>query len=193
MWSFDGIRSLDQALQFAKAKGFDDSADDTKTLPFWHWTGNIEVKFYEIIEIGETETRRQPFQNTWDGGDVGFMMGPAELEKGVMSTQGNITKTGPNNTAAIFLEGRELASIKLHYCSTVGLIYAGILGPVIPMLLARKTNEHKRGAAQVVADVTNMPPPKKVRYVPEIDGLPFGLPLEYNLFDLTSLDGEKDD
>ena len=90
-------------------------------------------------------------------------------------------------------EGRELASIKLHYCSTVGLIYAGILGPVNPMLMARKTNEYKRGKAQFVADAANMPPPKKIRYVPEIDGLPFGSPVEYDLFDLTSVDEEKDD
>ena len=61
------------------------------------------------------------------------------------------------------------------------------------MLLARKMNQFKRGAAQVAADAANMPPPKKIRCVPEIDGLPFGLPLEYELFDLTSLDEEKDD
>ena len=54
-------------------------------------------------------------------------------------------------------------------------------------------NEFKRGTVQVAADAANMPPPKKIRCVPEIDGLPFGLPLEYELFDLTSLDEEKDD
>ena len=37
-------------------------------------------------------------------------------------------------------------------------------------------------------------PPKKVRYVLEIDGVPFELaPLEYDLFDLSSLDEDKDD
>ena len=153
------------------------------------------MKFNELLDTGETKTL-QPRQNTWDGGDVGFVMDQSDLEKGVMSTQGNITNTimkGIRLQQIVYAEGRELAGIKLHYYSTVGLIYAGILGPVNPMLMAWKQNEYKRGKAQFVADAATMPPPPKIRCVPEIDGLPFGLPLEYDLFDFTSLDEEKDD
>jgi hypothetical protein len=191
LWSFDGISSTDQALKFAKAKVFD-SADETENTPFW--TGNIEVKFYELFDTGEIVTR-QPFQNTWDGGDVGPVMGlqTDSNMKGVMSTEGKTVINGKEEKRKRKYRriGRKLASIKLHYCSTVGLIFAGVLGPVNPIWLARKVNEYKRGAEQVAAEAANMPPPKKIRWVPEIDGLPFGLPIEYELFDLTRLDEEK--
>ena len=45
--------------------------------------------------VSETQTR-QPSQNAWDGGDVGYVWGQCDpKKKGVMSTQGNITKTVP--------------------------------------------------------------------------------------------------
>jgi hypothetical protein len=189
LWSFDGVSSTEQALKFAQAKVFN-SADDTKNLPFW--TGTIYIIFHEIFDTGETETI-STFQNTWDGGDVGFVMGQTDAKKkGVMSKQGNFEETVQyNRVQKIYLPGRYLATIKLHYCSTVGLLFFGILGPVNPMLLARKINEYKRGVAQVVADAATMPSPKKIIYVPEIDGRPFGVPIEYELFDLTSMDDEE--
>jgi hypothetical protein len=190
LWSYDGVSSTHQALKFAKAEVFNSSADDTENVPFW--TGNIEVQFVEIFDTGETHARRLS-ENTWDGGDVGFVMGQTDpKKKGVMSTQGKtIVKSKPKKKARkTYAEGRVLETIKLHYCSTVGLVYAGIFGPPNPMLLARKMNENKRGAAQVAADAATMPQPKKIRYVPEIDGRPFGLPVEYELFDLASLEEE---
>jgi hypothetical protein len=192
LWSSDGISSAHQALKFVRAKIFN-SADDTETLPFW--TGTIEVIFHELFDTGEQTQTISTCQNTWDGGDVGFVMGHTDPKnKGVMSTQGNFEETVKANAVKkICTEGPVLAIIKLHYCSTVGLIFAGIFGQVNPMLLARKTNVYKRGAAQVAADAVTMPPPKKIRSVLEIDGRPFGLPSEYELFDLTHHNEEKDD
>ena len=55
--------------------------------------------------VSETQIR-QPFQNTWDGGDVGYVWGQyGPKKKGVMSTQGNITKTAPYRAAAILRTG----------------------------------------------------------------------------------------
>jgi hypothetical protein len=191
LWSFDGISSTSQALKFAKPKVFN-SADDTENLPYW--TGTIDVEFIQLFYTREIETR-PTFQNSWDGGDFGFVMGQTDAEKkGVMSKQGNFEKTMKDNgVREKYTEGRVLATIKHHYCSTVGLIFAGILGPVNPMLLARKINEYNRGVAQVAADAATMPPPKIIRYVPEIDGHPFGLAIEYELFDLTNNDEEEAD
>ena len=112
LWSSDGISTTNQALKFAKAKVFD-SPDDSESLPFW--TGNIEVKFDEIFESGETKTHR-PRQNKWDGGDVGFVMGQTDpKKKGVMSTQGNIVETEQlDRVRKLYTEGQVLASIKLH-------------------------------------------------------------------------------
>jgi hypothetical protein len=190
--SCDRVNTTKQALKFANAEVFN-SADDTGNLPFW--TGNIEVKFLEIFDTGETTVARKTHQNTWDGGDVGFVMGYTEpKKKGVMSTQGSMVETKKRERVRkVYTQGRILETIKLHYCSTVGLVYAGIFGPPNPMLLARKMNENKRGAAQVAMDAATMPQPKKIRYVPEIDGRPFGLPIEHELFDLASTDEEKDD
>ena len=63
--------------------------------------------------VSETQTR-QPSQNAWDGGDVGYVWGQCDpKKKGVMSTQGNISKTAPYRAAAILrTDGRELATIK---------------------------------------------------------------------------------
>ena len=48
-------------------------------------------------------------------------------KKGVMSTQGNIVETEQSDRVRkVYTEGPELATIKLHYCSTVGLVFAGI-------------------------------------------------------------------
>jgi hypothetical protein len=169
---------------FAKARVFD-AADDTENLQVW--TGNIEVKFREMVATGETDTRRN-FKSSWDGGDDGFA---DPNKKGVISKQGKTVEPVEYNIVRKkYTKGRRLATIKLQYCSTVGLISAGIFGH---MLLARRMNEYKRGAALVAAEAENMPPPKKVRCVPEIDGHPVGLPIEYELFDLTTMDEEKDE
>jgi hypothetical protein len=191
LWSFDGANCTHQALKFAKAKVFN-SANDSENLPCW--TGNIKVKFREIIATGETKARKTS-TNTWDGGDVGYVRGQTDpKKKGVMSTQGTTVMTKPEKKVRkVCTEGRVLETIKLHYCSTVGLVYAGIFGPPNPMLLARKMNEKKRGASLVAMDVATMPQPKKIRYTPEMDGRPFGLPIEYELFDLACTDEEKDD
>ena len=94
--------------------------------------------------------------------------------------------------AAIHTDGRELATIKLHYCSSVGLVYAGIFSAVTPrefarkrMLMTRRINEFKLGPAQVAADAAKKSLSKKIRCVPAIDGLPFGLAYLLSAISLT--------
>jgi hypothetical protein len=135
LYSYDGFSSTDKSLKFAKAKIFHSADDDAKeNKPFW--TGNVTVKFFELLDSGRTFTM-PIYHNTWTGGDVGFVKGQADpKKKGFMTTQGNLAESAQDNGARrLCTPGRLLETVKLNYCSTTGLIVAGVLGPD-PMLMA---------------------------------------------------------
>jgi hypothetical protein len=188
LWSTDGIASTHTALMFAKAKVFNHSTnDEPQDKPFW--TGNVQVQIFEITDTGKTQTRKAS-QNKWDGGDVGFVIGQTDpKKKGIMTTKGNFVSESTKYTGVHrkYKKGRLLETIQLNYCSTVGLIVAGVLGPFNSMEVARKLNEHKRGAAQVAADSENTSVrPKKIRMVQEMTGgQSVAAPKDYDFFDLT--------
>ena len=73
----------------------------------------------------------------------------------------------------------------------VGHTSLGIFALVNPMVLARRVNEFKRGAAQVAADAANMSTPEKLRtpkyIVPPHRGVPNLLAIHSNLFRLLLL------
>jgi hypothetical protein len=179
LWSFDGVSGTDKALLFAKAKVFN-SSNAAQEAPFW--TGNVKVEFSEIFDTGTTHTMG-PTQNKWKGGDVGVVVGQAGPKmKGVMTREGNIAVSQKDHgLRKIYIKGRILETITLKYCSTVGLMMAGVLGPVDPYVMARKVHEYKRGAADAVTAGTEiMPPPKKIRHVQEVNGQSFGPPKEHD-------------
>jgi hypothetical protein len=64
-------------------------------------------------------------------------------------------------------------------------MFAGVLGPINPMIMARKANEQKRGADQVAADMASYVRPTKIIVLQEMNGREFGATKEFDLFDLT--------
>jgi hypothetical protein len=190
LWSFDGVSGTDKALLFAKAKVFN-SSNAAQEAPFW--TGNVKVEFSELLDTGRTHVVR-PSQNKWKGGDVGVVEGQAGPKmKGVMTKEGNIaTSQKDRGLRRTYIKGRILETITLKYCSTVGLMMAGVLGPVDPCVMAKTLHDDKRGADAVTVDAASMPLPKKIRFVQEVNGQSFGPPKEYDLFDLTNYDTDDD-
>jgi hypothetical protein len=186
LWNFDGVSTTYKALLFAKAKVFN-SSDAAQEAPFW--TGNVKVEFSEIFDTGTTHTMG-PTQNKWKGGDVGVVVGQAGPKmKGVMTREGNIAVSQKDHgLRKIYIKGRILETITLKYCSTVGLMMAGVLGPVDPYVMAKTLHEYKRGADAVTVGTASMPLPKKIRHVQEVNGQSFGPPKEYDSFDLTNND-----
>jgi hypothetical protein len=135
---FCGLRSVDknggtihQALKFAKAPVVQKTED--KKVPPEFWTGSVEVEFYEAVYEGLVAAGpSRPSQNAWSGGDVGYMIGKSnpDKKKGVMSAAGDAVDYRPAKRArhsARYKKGGHLKTISLNYCSTVGLIFAGIL------------------------------------------------------------------
>ena len=183
MWCFDGVVSATfKALLFAKAKVFN-SSDAAQDAPFW--TGNGTVKFVEIFDTGSTHVL-PPTQNKWKGGDVGVAVGQTGPKmKGVMTKEGDIAVSKKDNGRRTrYREGQIVDTITLKYCSAVGLMMAGVLGPIHPYVMTRKLHENKRGADAITVDAESKPTPKKIRFVQEMNGQSFGPPKEYDLYDL---------
>lgn len=60
----------------------------------------MTVKFFELFDAGRTHTV-PAHADTWQGGDVSFVMGQADPRKkeGVMTTEGNLAKGVKDNGA----------------------------------------------------------------------------------------------
>ena len=75
------------------------------------------------------------FSNSWNGGDVAYVMGISDPDqkKGVKSQKGEtFTAHKSKRRRKMYAKGGLLCTITLRYCSTLGLIHAGIL-PKPPM------------------------------------------------------------
>ena len=131
-----------QALKFVKINVFHKSEGDRFAARMW--TGTVEVDFYEgiphVLESSSSSNQSRAFSSTWEGrtSDVGFTLGVSnpDKKKGVMSAAGNTVEytapttnsgSGSRGKTIIFKKGGLLKSVSLKYCSTLGLIYAGIL------------------------------------------------------------------
>jgi hypothetical protein len=113
--------------------------------------------------------------------------------KGVMTKEGNLDDSWEDNgERTSTTRGENLETITLHYCSAVGLMVAGVFGPVDRRTMARRLNEFKRGAARVAADAANMPAPQRLQMVQMLNGKSVRPDKECDLFDLTNLDDEEE-
>jgi hypothetical protein len=125
-------KSYSYALKFAKASVRDGSTNGG--MPAQFWTGKIEVSFSEAHFTGYTSQR--DYSQSWKGGDVSYVMGISDPDKkkGVKSDQGSTfeVKKCSGGQIANYARGGLLQTITLRYCSTLGLIHAGIL-PKPPM------------------------------------------------------------
>jgi hypothetical protein len=163
---------------------FNSKDSNDQKAPFW--TGKAEVLFYRAILAGRFYNPLK-HENKWDGGDVGFVMGQADPKmKGVMTKVGNHAISFKSDGMVSERIDREyLETVSMKYCSTVGLMFAGVLGPIDPMIMARQFNTQKRGADHVAADMASSVRPTKIRVAQEMNGHEFGAPKEFELFDLT--------
>jgi hypothetical protein len=164
--SSDEVNHAVQSLKFAKAKVFH-STDNDQNAPFW--TGKIEVIFRGIIPAGRSHDSTK-FDDSWDGGDVGFVIGQADPKmKGVMTKKGNHQESRKvDGMMDEVRNGGLLETITMNHCSTVGLMFAGVLGPMNPMIMARQADKKKRGSDQVAADLASSVRPTKIRVMQEI-------------------------
>ena len=132
VWKFENGKEYNFALKFAKAKVREaTNNEDANDKPFW--TGIVEVDFSEAIYAGEYE--QQDRSDMWTGGDVSYVLGISDPDKkkGVKSEKGssfNVKKSQRRRSQ--YQTGGMLKKVTLRYCSTLGLIHAGIL-PKPPM------------------------------------------------------------
>lgn len=124
IWEYKDGKSYQHALKFAKAEVRQDTGDST--APFW--TGKVQVTVSEAIDNGYKE--QKDHSSKWDGGDVSYVMGISDPDKkkGVKSDKGesfSVHKSKRRRKA--YAKGGLLSTITLRYCSTLGLIHAGVL------------------------------------------------------------------
>lgn len=129
LWSYDGISSTTTALRFARSKFFtsrNNLTNQSKPL----WTGEVLVEFFEMIDNGETCVEAAS-ESDWKGGDIGIVLDQAELSKiqGTMTLDGNHTRTTKDDGVRTKVtEGGLIEILTLRYCSTKGMVLAGLFG-----------------------------------------------------------------
>jgi hypothetical protein len=145
LFSLKDGKETNQALRLQKASVMDCAADaDDKP-----WTGCAEVCFFQGIS-GHITTQNDG-EGKWGGGKVGILLGGEHAKKGVKSGAGSIfeiKEVQKRRKTMAYSKGEVLGTIKLYYCTAVGLIFAGVL-PKPPawdlhrMLYPRKEEENK--------------------------------------------------
>lgn len=123
LWSFKDGKSSFQALRFVKAGVRNDGHASAS------WTGTIEVKFHEAIF--EKYYEQEDYSANWSGGDISFVTGLSDPDKkkGVKSGKGSSIQVekASGRTMQFHSKGALIGTVKLHYCSILGLVKAGIL------------------------------------------------------------------
>jgi hypothetical protein len=122
LWTVQGNTQIEKALCFHCEEL--EIYDSDKI-----WFGSLEMTFSEAIRNGSRITTRN-VTNQWTGGIVDGCI-PGTKNKVVKSKEGSLVmskETLPKRrTHTIYRPGKELAKIKLYYCTALGLIKAGIL------------------------------------------------------------------
>ena len=96
-----------------------------------HWTGSVELKVHKYVELNEYSSR-EDVQSSWtpNAEDVLDGLNMSSNKKACNTVQGNIQTAGKKVPSyKLFVYGDHLQTIKLYYCSTVGLIAAKVLKP----------------------------------------------------------------
>lgn len=140
LWSRKNGKETKKAFRFQKASVMDCAADvDGKP-----WTGCVEISFHEAIN--GTMITQGDHKSTWGGGKVGSLIGQ-QAKKGIKSVAGSAldikeVAKGPQQVIR-YQKGDLLGTIKLYYCTAVGLIFANVLPKPPFWQLARML--HPRG------------------------------------------------
>jgi len=124
VWTCENNLDKQTALKVDKmifVPGSSSSSNDTKV-------GEITIKVYEKIKLEGYYHQRDNHTSSWSGHPNRGQAGE-EGKKVVKSTIGKSTETTSRQGGRIqnSRKGQLLSTIKLKYCSTVGLIAAGVL------------------------------------------------------------------
>lgn len=138
LWEYKDGKSYQHALKFAKAPVRQAAGHET-CAPFW--TGKVEVRFHEVTFSGYKE--QKDVASKWNGGSVSYVMGISDPDKkkGVKSDKGEqfeVKKSKRRRKA--YKTGGLLQTVTLRYCSTLGLIHAGVLAKPPVWDMQRLTN-----------------------------------------------------
>lgn len=117
LWTIQGDTQINKALCFCMVDSGIES--DEK------WIGYLEVTFSEAIAKGIRTTRDA--RSHWTGGIVGGSIS-STMKKVVKSKAGSLSLiTATPKRKYVYDAGKELAKIKINYCTAFGLIQAGLL------------------------------------------------------------------
>ena len=130
IWSRkDGV-SKDIALRFKRQSAMTSSSSDDG-----FWTGSVEVKLFKAGSPYMTPYK--DVESKWTESTIHPPPTNQLKKKGVNSSEGSTVLEqrvdSEKESFRFFEKGPLITSIKLHYCTAVGLIYAGIL-PKPPLL-----------------------------------------------------------
>mmetsp|Transcript_577 Transcript_577/g.1032 ORF Transcript_577/g.1032 Transcript_577/m.1032 type:complete len:258 (+) Transcript_577:138-911(+) len=158
IWSRENGVSKMSALKFNKLinKRNNDGMDTKKQ---WgnndniHWTGCVELNVYEYVDQGTTNSYDN-VSSSWSENTDHVRKGLhlSSKKKALNSTVGTATiETKLTGRHHVFSCGAPIASIKLYYCSTVGLIAAKVLDP--PPREEELEGRHHYGSVTKIQDL----------------------------------------
>lgn len=126
LWSRVGGMSVEKAFKFHRANYYQPGSRVEDTANFW--TGEVTANFYSAVRDGRTESQRD-YISPWKGENVGYVNGVTDpsKKKGVKSCEGSCMEIKECKTGRIYRRGSLLKTLRLKYCSAVGLIHAGLL------------------------------------------------------------------
>jgi hypothetical protein len=171
LWSRVNGVSTQKALKFAKPQQDGERGQSRFLL------GNVQMQVFKGIPAGVV-----------DGKDffTSFQMKSVKNlpeEKALRSTEGTTSTEALRYPPTSFYHpGEHLFTITLNYCTTPGLIKAGILSKP-------STADQRKRPASCVTPLKSIPKPKRIRF--GCDEL--GLEKEHDLFDLTTLSEDEDE
>jgi len=96
-----------------------------------HWTGSVELKVHKYVELNEYGSLTDS-KSSWTPNAEAVLDGlnMSSNKKACNTVQGNIQTAGKKvSSYKLYTRGDHLETIKLYYCSTVGLIAAKVLKP----------------------------------------------------------------
>ncbi len=133
VWHCENDVSSFTALKFNKLVNRGRAPKEQELDSSTHWTGCIELKVYEKINLGLHEAP-QNFTSTWNANTDQILKGMkvSSKKKALNSREGTNTTEATTQGREKFGKGTKISSMKLFYCSTVGLISAGVLAPPPP-------------------------------------------------------------
>ena len=183
IWKLENGKSQHTALKVHKVLSSTNAVTESKSE-----IGVISVDFYEYIDGGATETAKD-FSSKWNSEEetiVAPQDGEVDAKRQVKSQQGSHSEvlTNDDGKRNVYKYGDSIESIRLKYCTVVGLISEGVLEKPPLWEWARLTNS----AVKINTEQVSKIEPKIVeRKTCDDDGKIIEVK-KIEMFDLTSME-----